>query len=227
MDRYLGAMASRPTTGGDGTEVYGMYYQHGRKDPFPGPAATSGSGSKAIYNSAGTLLVEGTAGATGVNREEVSEAENLINAIRSPLTYYYGSGAQAGVSPVQYDWYTSGVNDAHRSDLWGPGYKTEFDPCPTGWKVPDIDEFIFYYKDYRQELGTQAYLDFSDIGYYPAQGIRSDTSGAISGRTTIRLWFTNNSTPGRSQYMLVNEASLLTTVSQNAMGAPIRCVQIE
>lgn len=227
MDRYLGALSASPTDSSD-AGVYGYYYQHGRKDPFPGPSivSTSDTGSKPIYNFSGTQLSEGDETATGVKKVAVAETSNMINAIRNPLTYYFGSAQQASASPAQNDWYTSGLGSLHRMDLWGPGYKTEFDPCPGGWKVPDTSEFIFANEVYSEELKTQNYIEFTDIGYYMAQGSRSDTNGNIVNRNSIRLWLADPSVWGRSQYTLISTTSLLNTVSQNAMGTPVRCVKV-
>ena len=43
MDRNLGALVAATATAEAPVESYGFLYQWGRKDPFPGPAAVSGS----------------------------------------------------------------------------------------------------------------------------------------------------------------------------------------
>ena len=107
MDRNLGALTVAPS-GGDG-RCYGLLYQWGRKDPFPGMKSTS---SNSVVGVAGT--------ATSV----VTNAVAIEQTIANPTVYYTVSDK---------DWNTT-AND----DLWGKstGKKTIYDPCPPGYKVP-------------------------------------------------------------------------------------------
>jgi hypothetical protein len=150
MDRNLGATGTTANT----TGVMGLFYQWGRKDPFPGAStayyATNGEyNSLPIYNVSGTQLTEGSqTGGTGINSVAASATTtdtktlNLTNAIKNPMTFYYATSVGTYIG---YDWYTTtdDENRTYQNDaLWGgastltPTSKTIFDPCPAGWRVP-------------------------------------------------------------------------------------------
>lgn len=114
MSRNLGALidAEASTTVANDVTSAGLFYQWGRKDPFPGPSTLDEdypSGAK----------VAGTA--KTVNDGQIS----LIESIRAPYMY----GKYAG------DWCSN-----HNSEYWGDtGSKSVYDPCPSGYRVPKRD----------------------------------------------------------------------------------------
>ena len=108
MDRNLGATSTT------GTAAYGMYYQWGRKDPFPGGTNYSVSFPATYGSSPATFS---------------SVPHSLLTSIQNPNGFFKNA-----VSP--YDWLTP-QNDS----LWNNSGKTIYDPCPTGWRVPLITEF--------------------------------------------------------------------------------------
>ncbi|MDR3141878.1 MAG: BACON domain-containing protein [Tannerellaceae bacterium] len=87
----------------------GMFYQWGRKDPFP----------KKLTDVAPMNVV---------NRP-VEVADNLSNAIRNPIIFYYKGTA--------WQW----MGDPSRAQgLWQSTDKTYNDPCPVGWRVPSVSD---------------------------------------------------------------------------------------
>jgi uncharacterized protein (TIGR02145 family) len=102
---------------------YGLYYQWGRKEPFVGPknydfplnedhAMTDFEGDE-VY----MAYVEST------------DAEGTISwASENPLSIIKGRKENG------YDWLYNG----HDNSLWSATTKTENDPCPAGWRVPDV-----------------------------------------------------------------------------------------
>ncbi|MDR3119146.1 MAG: hypothetical protein LBU44_06995, partial [Mediterranea sp.] len=105
MDRNLGATFAG-TGYGLGT---GLFYQWGRKDPFPATDGTLPTGS---WSKAATSDVNGT----------------VTNIIKNPGVFYYSAS---------YDWYYGSTrnNTLWGHDTNG-GTKTIYDPCPSGWRVP-------------------------------------------------------------------------------------------
>ncbi|MCD7906648.1 MAG: hypothetical protein LUH04_02940, partial [Clostridium sp.] len=88
----------------------GFYYQWGRKDPLR-PADITG------------------------NRVMVSETKNLKNTIDNPRIFYYSD-----IYP-SYDWYTKETLKPYQDDfLWNEydDHKSQYDPCPAGWRVPNL-----------------------------------------------------------------------------------------
>ena len=113
MDRNLGALVIAE---GDAetdivVESCGMFYQWGRKDPFPGPKDLPNN-----YTSSATF--SGTIG----TRDATASTE---------INKYPNFFGQTGADTDGFkDWSTD-----HSSTLWGSA-KNENDPCPPGWKLP-------------------------------------------------------------------------------------------
>ena len=108
MDRNLGAASSAATD----AQAFGLLYQWGRKDPFPG--SSSVSAYEQIATSPDNWALE-----------ESSAKTDTAYAAAHPTVFLSAS----------YDW-------CHSSDYtkgrWynSAGKKTAHDPCPVGWKVP-------------------------------------------------------------------------------------------
>ncbi|MCD8261716.1 MAG: hypothetical protein LUD15_09685 [Bacteroides sp.] len=120
MDRNIGATS---TDVDDLYNTFGLYFQHGRKDPFWGPTATFHNGSF-LSNRGSEFQVTAPSG------------DPLHYSIHHPdhfLTAFPATG----------DWYISDPAIGN-STLWNVetinGIKTEFDPCPEGWRIPGTVE---------------------------------------------------------------------------------------
>lgn len=125
MTRNLGAGASAGTTQEQILASYGLYYQWGRPTPLIGPeyynCASEADHVMYSYSGRRTYLEY---------LENTPEIGTIEFAIANPMSFILGAETSG------YDWlYTSGNNE-----LWGPE-KTDYDPCPRGWKVPDQDAF--------------------------------------------------------------------------------------
>ena len=111
MDRNLGALVAAPNNAEAPVESYGFFYQWGRKDPFPGPAATSGSSFAALTNGLKPTQLSGD-GATEACKI------TLEQSIQNPLLMGRMNSK---------DWITPADNT-----LWVDEAKTMYDPCPPG-----------------------------------------------------------------------------------------------
>ena len=118
MKRNLGALAISGTSEEEILNSYGLYYQWGRKDPFPGPTYynMAESAETPVYDSENnrvyiTYIAANTE--TGTQTYAATHVRNFIS----------------GVEGSHYNWlYTADPT------LWGET-KTLNDPCPRGWKV--------------------------------------------------------------------------------------------
>lgn len=113
MDRNLGALSADESN----ALTNGLFYQWGRKDPFPGAVeayAAKENGGHLMKTTAGSDL-------------KVADSETVIAtvdyAIEHPDTYIT-------TTKTNGDWLAK-PNDT----LWGQT-KTIYDPCPAGWRVP-------------------------------------------------------------------------------------------
>ena len=116
MDRNLGATSNTPGSAAS----MGLYYQWGRKDPFPASYAIQGG-----YNGA---PVSPTSASTGADPtkvfKDVSIGASIDYAVQNPMTFILSSGG---------NWLSQ-----NNPNLWNStsNTKTIYDPCPPGWRVP-------------------------------------------------------------------------------------------
>lgn len=145
----------------------GMHYQWGRKDPIPtfvyadnkasfniflGTASDNGTvayttlTAAAYNNMSGNYIVPYNTYAASVVQNVDRPAEKIAKvlsySIKNPLVYMVpGSLAPYNSALPNYtngtDWLANEPNLA--SDRWGRGgKKSPFDPCPEGWRIPDV-----------------------------------------------------------------------------------------
>jgi len=141
MDRNLGATATAVV--GTSADAVGCNYQWGRKDPFPGVANFSATGSvnsRTVYPNVIKTM-------TSQNGQAITWATAL------PYVYIWGnatSGAQ--------DWCSASPQD---NNLWGNAGttkpKTIYDPCPYGYRTPTIGNFSNGMINKLKEAGVNNY----------------------------------------------------------------------
>ncbi len=144
MSYNLGATVSvdvfTPAVGGTGpgpeTGIAGLYYQTGRKDPFPGcrPELPQDDYDLKILSNQAQIYKPGI-GQVYIQFAEAPGVKNLGPSINNPMTLYNkGSGLN--------DWYTTSARTEDQDyNLWRDksGRKHFYDPCPPGWKVAPSD----------------------------------------------------------------------------------------
>lgn len=234
MDRNIGALRATDTDGIGRTR--GMYYQFGRKDPFPAESVT-------LYDITGTETR--AFGSDGTNISKVSGQTQLYVAVQYPYTFYYpGSGDWArsysytGNLWNNPDWYASSSG------------KSLFDPSPLGWQLPQngvwdifqgaISTQVNAHNEGGMQSGTDAagyyfYIDAAygeahdnaNVAFYPASGSRSVSSGAMSGERSLGYcWAATpyGSTNGRYLHFYSTGVLPQNTYSRG-YGFPARCLQ--
>ena len=156
MQKNLGAF-----TNSNGSEVirdihdsYGMYYQWGRKDPFPRP----------YYHDAAYADDEYRADEDGIVIEEVREARTAENGTvdyvtKKPMVFITADGSDA-----VGDWLASTDNT-----LWGDNKKSVYDPCPYGWKVPSAEDLAVLALDETEDK-TSLEKARKQFGWYLTDG---------------------------------------------------------
>lgn len=198
MDRNLGATKTYYTApaSGDNTadQAFGLFYQWGRKDPFPraqGSTIDAGNASAStipIYGPDGkTVLSEDGTGYKKVNITTggvISGNNSLSYAISHPLTFIYGT------SPM-YDWYA--ISEGNRNDaLWGDGTaKSVYDPCPEGWRVAPNGTW----SDFSRATDNTQPLN-GTFPYYIKGSAKEDGKSGDYGMTNGRLYKVSSSGAG-------------------------------
>lgn len=142
MDRNLGATSATPGNVG----AFGLLYQWGRKDPFIGNSTGMGTTLAASTGTWNTIKAPQT----------VSYAEE------NPMTFvvlYSGSSS---------DWCTA-CDDTMR---WMENFKTMYDPCPAGYRVPNGGENGFW----TTALGTIESVGYGNSSLGNSKWIKWDST---------------------------------------------------
>lgn len=207
MDRNLGALTTAPT-GTDGS-CFGLLYQWGRKDPFPGLESISSSKAAAV---------------TGTEFSYVSGPKSLEEAIANPTVFY---------AVDNLDW-----NSTNDNTLWdNNGAKTIYDPCPPGYKVPRNSEAGGLFSSLPDLEGWSSYVSdgYFKVGNpavsFPFAGYIDDYLTALhchSGDRTMIWSADGSSTTGKAygQDLRYSSGSYTSSRKSNpkARGGSVRCV---
>lgn len=131
MDRYMGAMTAEAGAAG----AHGLHYNWGRPAPLFAATAQDGSGYKAYYTIAGDTVAN-------VLEAPVEVENNIANAIANPTTQYNAK------SEGNYGWIANNrtiFKTNEIMDMWGgvSSTKTQYDPCPAGWRVAPAGAWKF------------------------------------------------------------------------------------
>lgn len=121
MGCNLGALGNSAGSDSKILASYGLYYQWGRPTPFPRPRyydCADGT-SESLYSA--------TVSSVSMSVEELDDANGTMQAaVSSPLIFVTG---------LKSPW--SGAGD----QPWNDSAKTNYDPCPAGWRVPASNAF--------------------------------------------------------------------------------------
>ena len=170
MDRNLGATSATPGDVG----ALGLLYQWGRKDPFLGSSSISSS----------ALAKSTIAWPSAVSSD--SSNGTIAYATANPTTFIkYNSN--------NYDWYYTGSKSTDNT-RWTTSDKTKsiYDPCPSGWRVPDggdngvwskaLDSssyFKYTYSSSNEGINFSGKFGSDQAIWYPASGYRYDLDGSL------------------------------------------------
>ncbi len=168
MDRNLGALAASPSD----PRSNGLFYQWGRKDPFPGALESyveSSTGGSFFATTGGSLETK----AAGV-------AVDIAYAIAHPKEYITSENGR---------WLTQ-VDHT----LWNK-IKNDYDPCPIGWKIPscysyDVDTGHIYEKEAWGGVEYKRYKNASN-GYGAYFRFASDEHETWFPNADTGSWYPN------------------------------------
>ncbi|MDR2129574.1 MAG: DUF4906 domain-containing protein [Odoribacteraceae bacterium] len=227
MDRNLGAASANRGN----ANTHGLYYQFGRKDPFP-------ASSVLLYGVAGNALPRYHDNTDCISR--VRGATSIKMAVQYPCNFYY---------PGNDDWVQ---NNPYTANSWNnPGWhesptgKSLFDPCPPGWRLPVIstwNTFVLpgtitpnaanYPDDFNintDRAGWEFYIAGSSgtTAFYPAAGLRFANSGATINARGIGYYWSSaplDSVLARYLWFHLDHGTGQQT-EHRGQGFSVRCVQ--
>lgn len=225
MDRNLGALSATPGEKSSG----GLFYQWGRKDPFPAGQTDMSYAPGYEYRT-----VRGT-GNTGLP---------LDYAIANPTHYIVGADNPRPMYDYEYmDWL-----DEPDYRLWGnlspsiseyvvDSKKSIYDPCPPGWKIPDPS--MWYISPGSTVAAPGGVFIFYDTegnkAYYPLTHSLYGPSGVPNERGTS-YWTSapgtsanGNISSGESRTLVITGGKVIFVrtggYSFRSRGCQVRCVQ--
>ena len=170
MDRNLGATSATPGDVG----ALGLLYQWGRKDPFLGSSSIS---SNIEAKSTGTWP-------SAVSSNSTNGTIEYATAYPTTFITYNSSN---------YDWYYTGSSTTDNT-RWTTSTATKsiYDPCPSGWRVPDggnngiwskalgsSSDFEVWYDTTNNGMNFSGKFGSASTIWYPASGFRYDIDGDL------------------------------------------------
>lgn len=220
MDRNLGALGDHMIH----VEGKGLYYQWGRKDPFPHPAAHGGGIPAPVSAFEGYEF--------GVHDTDGTHSPGDFSvawSVAHPTTFLHhiGSGRWCYAAESAL-WHTPNVS--------GSG-KTAYDPCPPGWRVPRssawaADKMYRVYTVSECGVGIRHKPDVAQTIYYPYTGtLRNSLQQLRFTRTDAdaELWCADMKTAGAAKAyrlsIIDGQASVSDTDAILANAHPVRCIK--
>lgn len=157
----------------------------------------------------------------------LADGESLINA----------NVFKIGFSKYDYDWIYP-----HHRDLWNCGtkespIKTEYDPCPDGWRVPTYTELKGLTANQSSGIenegqkgawfsGTNPYSADIPQVFLPSSGERLGKSGETRYRGSIGCYWSSNYNGDYANYIVMaSNVPAVGYYTQRSNGYSVRCVQ--
>ena len=187
--RFMGRNLGAESADSYDYKCRGMYYEWGRKEPFPYPGSQNGSSMTTVHYGEGFSF--------DTYHPQAGDQITSAWAVAHPTTFIAGTS-------------TSWLSQAN-PNLWGnastgstyskQSSKSIYDPCPPGWRLPGPEAWNLADFKGREELkgyGWYVFYDGLNAIYHPYVGELSTSSGgkAMFSYTTswIHLW---TNAPGR------------------------------
>ena len=214
MSRNLGALVDTPASLDPvaTVESFGLLYQWGRKDPFPGLG---------VVNGPGAITVAGTEMTSKVRPMTVEES------IKNPTVYVIKDESSK-------DWLPEVTDEVGK--LWGETIKTVYDPCPVGYMLPQRNTSCGFW-DSGTKLSDRDYfaLDSDNCCYtvgamrFPLSGyIAEDGEGQKKAGTRTIVWsgrWDSGTENGYGMYGYTDDGTKFVRSGQvRARGGSVRCV---
>ncbi|MDR3251043.1 MAG: fibrobacter succinogenes major paralogous domain-containing protein [Tannerella sp.] len=208
MDRNMGALTGDMENSSSGIDNYGFVYQWGRKDPFYGGDGSANETSN-IWSVARSNTVVNPNFEASVNSWSVENTTSgsVESATRYPMRMICNNNASLPEGTA--DWMS--MSD---TTLWSNGVKSNYDPCPYGYRVPTIDDLVslkegyianredFYFRYKGNKYWEHYYIHNSTPHRtaFPATGKRLGRSSSAEGSSGRLINSGTNSALGQCYY---------------------------
>ena len=202
MDRNLGALVATVAadSGLPDPLSFGLFYQWGRKDPFPGQASNSGNGPITV---------------AGVQMTRQPTPITTAQSIANPTLYSYALNGNEG-----FNW-----NEAEIFDAWGEGVeKAIYDPCPPGYRIPQGDGAAWSKSGAWVFDLAHGWFKIGPV-VFPFCGYMDDNGGSYSKMMERSVvWNAKHESLTNGKCMYIKGAAYDGSSTRAARGSSIRCV---
>lgn len=218
LDRNIGALSA--DTLSPAIDTYGFVYQWGRKDPFVGGDGVIYDESDMPLYVARTHTIVNTSATWGAGVSEWSQVGMAANTSveesrKYPMRFFYNGESSSEADPA--DW-------LHESetDLWSDEGKTDYDPCPYGYKVSDKGDLnalhmaFDNYEIYLEDLKVNPSKPIPSIWFYNRKN--SNRYWEYSYSNTVTSWPLTGMRQGRNTSGKWIGAQLKYAGTDNRMG---------
>lgn len=230
MDRNLGACSVTP---GEASNQ-GLLYQWGRKDPFTNGKRDGTTDEPLIYVKEQAYTMAGTSPLDGEDCiVSVVSDDNVDYSIKNPMKFIKGMPYLAGTgapSTVTSNWQTNNYAK-RRTDLWYniDGSKTQFDPCPIGWKMPyggESSPWAGLWPTNASAISENG-ITWTDAGFYPHAYTRTASAGdlVVANTSGSTFWWANTNDKEVAGTAFSATQCLYRRSSPFAAGLSVRCVK--
>ena len=137
---------------------------------------------------------------------------------------------------VSLDW-----TSPYKDDLWNSGtednpVKTEYDPCPEGWRVPTYAELDRLNNGRSSSMtvgdqkgryfcGDYTYFDNAPQVFFPAAGYRDYYDGGADDRGRYGYYWSSRPNSSGAFGLNISNVDMLSYLYHRAYGYSVRCVQ--
>ncbi len=213
MDRNLGAFVNNVETKDDTPMGYGLYYQWGRKDPFPSANSPRSGENKPIptYDENGVLR-----DAKKLLADAPEEINNIHVAVMNPHIFYKGKSLNTK------DWCVNVKGESLNDNLWEVNKKTIYDPCPEGWKVSH-EPFNKISYTYSQGLNI-CKIAPEKGGVYFIPGQMGYHNGLVSA-VTVTGWHWTSDKGYANAFIGGSNGGISWVSKERGSGLSVRCVR--
>lgn len=222
MDRNLGAYTLEKTAQGS----WGLFYQWGRKDPFPMTEITNPATDQMIYYKTQRFtMTDGHPVLNDCFATVDNSPNNLEYSISHPLTFIEGIYYNGAGMWTDADWYTSD-RSLRNNYLWldKQRIKTAYNPCPLGWTSPyggEVGPFVSLDNGVIEKEG----MSFTSIGYVPFTPYRDERKAIINTNLSFAYLLWGNFKNNTMAVTYFSTSGVATNSTTRASAMPTRCVR--
>ena len=201
---------------------YGKLYQWGRKfgQGYSGGLYDINGNETGEYSDATTPTIMSSPVTLTTGQSESNE-DNFYMVASSP-----------------WDWLSSPDDELWHSGTESDPVKTEYDPCPAGWRVPtsaELDELRQNRSSWMSEYdqpgywfsGASTYTDEAPQVFFPAAGGRNNLDGYARNRGNDGLYWSSSPIYYFDvSYLHIFSSGVNLNCNTRAYGYSVRCVQV-